>query len=132
MNSKNNSKKAGVKRRDFLINLPLAAAALTLNSSFGFPVETKQGEGKLFLKLVAVSGTKTDARDTRTDVYVKTTRDGSIQFSITDLDKLKSGKMESLFLKVEMSYDQRNWQSLNTTITDMDFMKQLTEIAQKA
>jgi hypothetical protein len=40
--------------------------------------------------------------------------------------------MESLALKVEISYDQRRWQSLNTTITDKYFMKQLTEIAQKA
>ena len=28
----------------------MAAAALTLNSAFGFPVETEQGNGKLFHK----------------------------------------------------------------------------------
>jgi hypothetical protein len=118
MNTKNNPKKAGVKRRDFLVNLPLAAAALTLNSAFGFPVSTEQGGGKLFWKMTDVNGTKSS--------------DGSFQFSPTDLELLKSGKMESLALKVEISYDQRRWQSLNTTITDKYFMKQLTEIAQKA
>lgn len=118
MNSKNNTKKTGLQRRDFLVNLPLAAAALTLNSAFGFPVSTEQGVGKLFLKMTDVNGTKSS--------------DGSFQFSVTDLEKLKSGKMETLSLKVEISYDQRSWQSLNTTITDKYFMKQLTEIAQKA
>jgi hypothetical protein len=118
MNSKNNPKKAGVKRRDFLVNLPLAAAALTLNSAFGFPVSTEQGGGKLFWKLGDVNGTKNS--------------DGSFQFSLTDLENLKSGKMESLALKVEISYDQRRWQSLDTSIADKTFMKQLTEIAQKA
>lgn len=118
MNSKNNPKKAEVKRRNFLVNLPLAAAALTLNSAFGFPVSTEQGGGKLFLKLGDVNGTKSS--------------DGTFQFSLTDLEKLKSGKMESLALKLESSYDQRTWQSINTTITDKNFMKQLTEIAQKA
>ena len=118
MNSKNNPKKAGVKRRDFLVNLPLAAAALTLNSAFGFPVSTQQGGGKLFLKLTDVNGTKNS--------------DGSFQFSATDLENLKSGKMESLTIKIGYSFDQRSWQSLNTAITDKYFMKQLTEITQKA
>jgi hypothetical protein len=118
MNSKNNPKKAGVKRRDFLVNLPLAAAALTLNSAFGFPVSSEQGGGKLFLKMTDVNGTKNS--------------DGSFQFSVTDLENLKSGKMESLAIKWDISFDQRRWQSLNTTITDKYFMKQLTEIAQKA
>jgi hypothetical protein len=118
MNSKNITKKAGINRRDILVNLPLAAAALTLNSAFGFPVSTEQGGGKLFYKLGDVNGTKS--------------RDGSFQFSLTDLEKLKSGKMESLAIKWDISFDQRRWQSLNTTITDKYFMKQLTEIAQKA
>lgn len=118
MNSKNNPKKAGVKRRDFLVNLPLAAAALTLNSAFGFPVSSEQGGGKLFLKMTDVNGTKNS--------------DGSFQFSATDLENLKSGKMESLTIKIGYSVDQRTWQSLQTSIADRTFMKQLTEIAQKA
>jgi hypothetical protein len=68
-----------------------------------FPVSTEQGGGKLFWKLGDVNGTKNS--------------DGSFQFSLTDLENLKSGKMESLALKVEISYDQRRWQSLNTTIS---------------
>lgn len=118
MNSKDNPKKAGVKRRDFLVKLPLAAAALTLNSAFGFPVSTEQGGGKLFYKFGDINGTKSS--------------DGSFQFSVTDLEKLKSGKMESLAIKWDYSYDQRRWQSLSTTITDKSFMQQLTEIAKKA
>ena len=118
MDSKSNSKKAGVRRRDFLINLPLAAAALSLNSAFGFPVETEQGRGKLFLKVEDFNGIQN--------------KDGTFHFSLADLEKLKSGKMESLSYKIGYSYDQRKWQSLNTTITDKYFIKQLTEIAQKA
>lgn len=51
MNQKDNTKKAGVNRRDILVNLLLAAAALTLSSTFGFPVVTEQGGGKLFIKI---------------------------------------------------------------------------------
>jgi len=118
MSSKNNSKRSGVKRRDFLVNLPLAAAALTLNSTFGFAAETAQGKGNLFIKIDALNDLKSS--------------DGSFQFSLKELEKLKSGKMESLAIKIGYSFDQRKWQSLDTSITDRTFMKQLTEIAQKA
>lgn len=118
MDSKNKPIKAGVKRRNFLVNLPLAAAALTLNSAFGFPVSSEQGGGKLFLKMTDVNGTKSS--------------DGSFQFSATDLELLKNGKMESLTIKIGYSFDQHSWQSLNTTVSDKYFMKQLGEIAQKA
>ena len=118
MDSKNNIKKAGVGRRNFLISLPLAAAALTLNSAFGFPVETEQGNGKLFIK--SEFGEEWSVKN------------GIFQFSDTYLEKLKSGKMESLALKVQVSYDQQSWKPIETSITDKSFMKQLTEIAQKA
>jgi hypothetical protein len=97
----------------------MAAAALTLNSAFGFPVETELGNGKLFLKIGAIEGNSE-------------VKNGINQFSETDLDKLKSGKMESLSIKLGISNDQKNWTSIETNITDRNFMKQLTEIARKA
>lgn len=117
MNTKNNTENAQPNRRNFLVNLSMAAAALTLNSAFGFPVETEQTRGKLFLKFDGING-----------IPIK---DNMASFSETDLEKLKSGKMASLSLKLGISLDQRNWQSLNANITDRDFMEQLTEIAQK-
>lgn len=119
MKAKNNIDKVNPDRRDFLMNLSLAAAALTLNSAFGFPVETEQGKGKLFLKISVIEG----------DSEVK---NGIFQFSETDLEKLKHGKMESLAAKVEISFDQRRWKILETSITDRNFMKQLIEISRKA
>ena len=118
MKEKNNLEEVKPNRRDFLVNLSLAAAALTLNSAFGFPVETEQGNSKLFWKLSMDNNS--------------VAKNGIYQFSETDLEKLKSGKMESLFIKYEISYDQRNWKSLETSVTDINFMKQLTEIARKA
>lgn len=119
MKEKNNLDNVNPKRRDFLVNLSMAAAALTLNSAFGFPVETEQGSGKLFLKL-------TDIIDN------SVSKNGIYQFSETDLEKLKSGKMESLTIKYDISFDQRIWKTLETSITDKNFMQQLTEIARKA
>jgi hypothetical protein len=118
---KENNKTAHVKpnRRDFIANLSLAAAALTLNSSFGFPAETEQGTGKLFNKVWIIEGN------------IKG-KNGIYQFSDTNLEKLKSGKMESLTIKMEISADQRRWIAIETSITDKNFMKQLTEIAKKA
>jgi hypothetical protein len=118
MKEKNKIDNVEPNRRDFLVNLSLAAAALTLNSAFGFPVETEQGNGKLFWKLSMDNNS--------------VAKNGIYQFSETDLEKLKSGKMESLAVKVEISFDQRRWKTLDTSITDRNFMKQLTEIARKA
>lgn len=118
MKAKNNIDNAKPKRRDFLVNLSMAAAALTLNSAFGFPVETEQGNGKLFYKLSIDNNYEG--------------KNGIYQFSETYLDKLKSGEMESLTVKYEISFDQLRWKTLETNITDKNFMKQLTEIARKA
>ncbi|WP_339918260.1 twin-arginine translocation signal domain-containing protein [Yeosuana marina] len=119
MKAKNITEKVKPNRRDFLVNLSVAAAALTLNSAFGFPVETEQGNGKLFLKISSVEGNSES-------------KNGIFQFSETDLEKLKRGKMESLAAKVEISFDQRRWKTIETSITDRNFMKQLIEIARKA
>ncbi|MCM4168938.1 hypothetical protein KCTC52924_02639 [Arenibacter antarcticus] len=119
MKEKNNIGKENPKRRDFLANLTMAAAALTLNSAFGFPLETEQGKGKLFIKIDIAHG-------------ISEGRNGIHQFSGDDLEKLKSGKMESLTIKLDISNDQRTWKTLETSITDRNFMKQLTEIAKKA
>jgi len=118
---KKNNKTENVKpnRRDFIANLSLAAAALTLNSAFGFPAETEQGNGKLFHKDWIIQG----------DLEGE---NGIYQFSDANLEKLKSGKMESLTLKIGISADQRRWTYLETSITDKNFMKQLSEIAKKA
>lgn len=116
MKTKKNIKNVKPNRRDFLVNVSLATAALTLNSAFGFPVETEQGSGKLFLKI----------DDSNTG-----TRNGIYQFSEIDLEKLKSGKMESLSIKLSISNDQKYWKSIQTSISDRNFMKQLTEIARK-
>ena len=118
MKAKNNQKKVKPNRRDFLVNLSLATAALTLNSAFGYPMETEQTRGRLFIKVDGVEGIPL--------------KDNIVSFSEANLEKLKSGKMASLSLKIGISLDQRNWQSLNANIIDRDFMKQLTEIAQKA
>jgi len=117
MKTKKNINNVKPNRRDFLVNVSLATAALTLNSAFGFPVETEQGNGKLFLKIE-----DSDAK----------AKNGIHQFSEIDLEKLKSGKMESLSIKLGISNDQKNWKSIQTSITDRNFMKQLTEMARKA
>lgn len=119
MKAKNNINKAKPNRRDFLVNVSMAAAALTLNSAFGFPVETEQGNGRLFHKEWIIQG----------DVEGK---NGIYQFSDANLEKLKSGKMESLTIKIGISADQRRWTYIETSITDKNFMKQLSEIANKA
>jgi homogentisate 1,2-dioxygenase len=93
-------------RRDFLVNMSMAAAALTLNSAFGLPVETERGTGRLFVKLP----------------------DDNIHGDA--LERLKNGKMESLAIKFDISFDKKRWQTLNTNISDKTFMKQLTEFAQ--
>lgn len=118
MKAKNNMSKENPKRRAFLVNLSMAVAALTLNSAFGFPIETEQGKGKLFLKLGSIEGNSE-------------VKNGIYQFSKTNLEKLKRGKMESLSLKIGISFDQRNWEPLETSISDKNFIKQLTEIAKK-
>ena len=119
MKAKNNLEKVKPNRRDFLVNLSLAAAAITLNSAFGFPVETEQGSGKLFWKLSTIDSNSES-------------KNGICQFSETDLEKLKNGKMEKLAAKIEISYDQKRWKSIETSFSDKSFMKQLTEIARKA
>lgn len=105
MKSDNNQKIENPKRREFMINLPLAAAALTLNSAFGLPTETAMGKGRLFLKI------------------------GGYMFSPTDLELLQSGRMESFVAEVEVSVDKIRWQTLKTSITDKRFISQLTELA---
>ncbi len=119
MKEKNNIGNENPKRRDFLVNLSMAAAALTLNSAFGFSIETQQGNGKLFLKLGSIE----DNSEIKNGIY---------QFSETGLKKLQSGKMESLTIKIGISFDQRRWESIETSISDKNFIKQLIEIAKKA
>ncbi|WP_156125315.1 twin-arginine translocation signal domain-containing protein [Cellulophaga sp. Hel_I_12] len=118
---KKNNKTESVKsnRRDFIANVSLAAAALTLNSAFGFPAETEQGNGKLFWKLESPNSSSEG-------------KNGIFRFSDANLEKLKSGKMESLTLKIGISADQRRWTYIESSITDKNFMKQLTEIARKS
>lgn len=117
MEAKKKLKNEKPNRRDFLVNVSMAAAALTLNSAFGFPVATGQGNGKLFAKVMYVGGIPL--------------KDNMYSFSENNLEKLKSGKMESLTIKMEASFDQRNWKTIETSITDRNFMKQLSEMAQK-
>ena len=119
MEDKNRTETVKPNRRDFITNLSLAAAALTLNSAFGFSVENEQGTGKLFLKIDGVEGGTVG-------------KNGIFQFSEKDLEKLRGGKMESLSAKVEISLDQKRWNSIETRITDKNLMKQLSEIAKKA
>jgi hypothetical protein len=119
MKEKDNVHNESPKRRDFLANISMAAAALTLNSAFGFPVETEQGNGRLFLKIDSIEGNS----EIKNGVY---------QFSQRDLEKLKSGKMETLTIKLEVSLNQRNWDSIETGIADKNFIKQITEIVRKA
>ncbi|QTY28082.1 twin-arginine translocation signal domain-containing protein [Flavobacterium sp. CS20] len=117
METKKKSKNGKPNRRDFLVDVSMAVATLTLNSAFGFPVATGQGNGKLFAKIKYVGGIPL--------------KDNMYSFSENNLEKLKSGKMESLTIKMEASFDQRNWKTIETSITDRNFMKQLSEMAQK-
>ena len=105
MKAKNKTEKVMPNRRDFIANVSLAAAALTLNSAFGFPAETEQGNGKLFWKLESPDSTSEG-------------KNGMYQFSDANLEKLKSGTMESLILKIGISADQLRWSYIETSLSD--------------
>jgi hypothetical protein len=106
-------------RRDFLVRLPMAAAALTLSSSFGFPVNTEQGTRRLFIKFDGVDGES------------KISRDGIYQFSMKEIESLRTGKLQLLKIKLELSYDRKSWQKFSTTITDRNAINQISEFAKK-
>jgi hypothetical protein len=99
------------KRRAFITKLPMAAAALMLSGSFGYPVESEQGKGQLYIKLSGQSN------------------DGIFQLPSRDLSDLKSNKLGSLYYKLEISSDRKNWQTVSTQLTDRKVIDQLSKLA---
>jgi hypothetical protein len=107
---KKNMEVPGCLRREFLTRLPLAAAALTLSASFGFPINTEQTKGTIYIKL-----------------------DPEIQrLSSTDFNNLRSGNTGSLNIKLSVSNDKINWKILSVSITDKNFLNQLKEITKNS
>jgi hypothetical protein len=96
-------------RRAFITKLPMATAALMLSASFGFPVESDQGKGQLYMKV----------------------HGGLYQLPSHDLNNLKSNRLGSLNIKLEISSDRKNWQTISTPITDRKVLDQLSEVARK-
>ena len=116
---KKTSKSNTFSRRGFLAQLPMAAAALTLSSSFGFPVSTAQGDRRLFLKFDGVDG------------EAKMSRDGIYQFSLNEVERLKTGRFPSIKIKWELSTDKQNWQKVTANVTDTTAIRQLSNMAKK-
>jgi hypothetical protein len=99
------------QRRAFITKLPMAAAALMLSSSFGYPVESEQGKGQLYLKISSQSN------------------DGIFQLPSGDFNNLKDNKLGSLYIKLEISNDRKNWQAVSTQLTDRNTLDQLSRVA---
>jgi hypothetical protein len=116
---KKTSKSQTFSRRGFIAQIPMAAAALTLSSSFGFPVTTAQGDGRLYLKVEGIAGES------------RMSRDGIYQFSLTEIEKLKTGNFPSLNIKWSLSTDKQNWQTMTAKITDTTTIRQLSDMAKK-
>jgi hypothetical protein len=100
-------------RRDFITRLPMAAAALMLSSSFGFPVTSEQGSGQLFIK------------------WYDRSNDGIFQLPSTDINNLKRERLGSLNIKWQISSDKKNWHTITAKITDRNIIDQLSEVAKK-
>ena len=115
----NFSTSSALSRRGFITKLPMAAAALTLCGSFGFPITTAQGDRRLFIKFDGVDG------------EAKMSRDGIYQFSLTEIDKLKTGRFPSIKIKWELSTDKQNWQKITANVTDTNTIRQLSNMAKK-
>ena len=118
-NEKNEKRKPDTSRRDFLVRLPMAAAALALSNSLGFAVTTEQGTRRLFLKIDGIAGES------------QMPRDGIYEFSLNEVEKLKTGSLASINLKIEISYDKNNWQKLNASITDKTFINKINDFAKR-
>jgi len=101
------------QRRAFITKLPMAAAALMLSGSFGFPVESNQGTGQLYIKWSGQSN------------------DGVFQLPSRDLNNLKSNRLGSLYIKWQISSDRKNWQTISNQLTDRKILDQLSEVAKK-
>jgi hypothetical protein len=97
-------------RRAFITKLPMAAAAIMLSGSFGFPVESEQGRGQLYMK---VEG-------------------GIFQLPARDLDNLKRDRLGTLNIKWEISSDMKNWEKMSTRITEKSVIDQLSRIAKSS
>jgi hypothetical protein len=100
------------QRRAFIAKLPMAAAALMLSGSFGFPVESEQGTGRMYMK-------------------VHGSNDGIFQLPSRDLNNLKSNRLGTLNIKLEISGDRKNWHTISAPITDRKILDQLSEVARK-
>jgi hypothetical protein len=109
MEKKNNSKVSGCQRREFLVRLPLAAAAVTLSGSLGFPIAAGETDGTIFIKL----GSR---------------EDGIWQLPVTDLTNLRKGSLNSVNFKISASTDQKEWKTLSANVTDKLFLNQLAEL----
>ena len=110
MEIENKNKANRLLRRDFLTSVPLAAAALTLSGSFGFPITSEQTKGTIYIKL-----------------------DPEIQrLSSTDFNNLRNGTSGSLTLKLSVSNDKLNWKILSASMTDKNFLNQLSEIVKNS
>lgn len=99
------------QRRAFITKLPMAAAALMLSGSFGYPVESEQRKGQLYMKISGQSN------------------DGVFQLPSRDISNLKSNKLGSLNFKLEISNDRKKWQTISTKLTDRKALDQLSRVA---
>ena len=98
-------------RRAFITKLPMAAAAIMLSGSFGFPVESEQGAGQLFIK------------------WYDRSNDGVFRLPSRDLDNLKRDRLGTLNIKWQISSDMKNWETISTRITEKSVIDQLSRVA---
>ena len=106
-------------RRDFLVRLPMAAAALALSGTLGFAVTTEQGTRRFYLKFDGITGES------------QMSRDGIYEFSINEVEKLKTGSLASINIKWQTSYDRNTWQKFDASITDKTVISKLTDFAKR-
>lgn len=116
---KTNKTTPDTSRRDFLVRLPMAAAALALSNSLGFAVTTEQGTRRLYLKFDGIYGDS------------QMSRDGIYEFSVNEVEKLKTGSLPSINIKWEISYDRNNWQKTEANITDKSFINKINDFAKR-
>ncbi len=99
-------------RRAFITKLPMAAAAIMLSGSFGFPVDSEQGAGQLFIKWPG-----------------GLSNDGVFRLPSRDFDNLRRDRLGTLNIKWEISSDRKNWQTISVKITDKSVIDQLSRVA---
>ena len=118
-NKKNHPESSSHSRRDFIVRTPMAAAALILSGSFGFPVTTEAAAGTLLVKIDGPLNT------------IRTSTQGVYKFSPTQIENLKAGRFQALEIKWEISSDNRTWQAVTVKISDSNLINKLTEIAKR-